>query len=147
MAPEEQREAFQEALCEALGQERSFEQLQSVHQQLQDRILQHKESRDPEPLDLSIHEVSRVLENSGAEQEQVETFRELCGQSFGDGAALRPENLIDSKKFQLRTPEVTVTVDPERSALVETRLIQGQKYILIPADNGVEVNGVSVEIR
>ena len=77
MAPEEQREAFQEALCEALGQERSFEQLQSVHQQLQDRILQHKESRDPEPLDLSIHEVSRVLENSGAEQEQVETFREL----------------------------------------------------------------------
>ncbi len=147
MAPEEQREAFQEALCEALGQERSFEQLQSVHQQLQDRILQHKESRDPEPLDLSIHEVSRVLENSGAEQEQVETFRELCGQSFGDGAALRPENLIDSKKFQLRTPEVTVTVDPERSALVETRLIQGRKYILIPADNGVEVNGVSVEIR
>ena len=145
MAPEEQREAFQEALCEALGQERSFEQLQSVHQQLQDRILQHKESRDPEPLDLSIHEVSRVLENSGAGQEQVETFRELCGQSFGDGAALRPENLNDSKKFQLRTPEVTV--NPERSALVETRLIQGRKYILIPADNGVEVNGVSVEIR
>ena len=66
---------------------------------------------------------------------------------MGDGAALRPENLIDSKKFQLRTPEVTVTVDPERSALVETRLIQGRKYILIPADNGVEVNGVSVEIR
>ena len=41
----------------------------------------------------------------------------------------------------------SVTVDPERSALVETRLIQGRKYILIPADNGVEVNGVSVEIR
>lgn len=147
MAPEEQREAFQEVLCEALGQERSFELVQSVHQQLQDRILQHKESRDPEPLDLSIHEVSRVLENSGAGEEQVETFRDLCGQSFGDGAVLRPENIIDSKKFQLRTPEVTVTVDPESSALVETRLIQGRKYILIPAENGVEVNGVSVEIR
>ena len=52
----------------------------------------------------------------------------------------------DSKKFQLTTPEVKVTVDPESSYLVETRIIQGRKYILIPADGGVEVNGVSIDI-
>ena len=37
-------------------------------------------------------------------------------------------------------------MDPESSYLVETRIIQGRKYILIPADGGVEVNGVSIDI-
>ena len=37
-------------------------------------------------------------------------------------------------------------MDPTRSDLVETRVIGGVKYILIPADEDVEVNGVSIHI-
>ena len=97
-------------------------------------------------LGVSVDEVSRVLQNCGVAQSQVSEFKLYCDQEFGAGAALSPANLIDSKKFQLTTPEVKVTVDPESSYLVETRIIQGRKYILIPADGGVEVNGVSIDI-
>ena len=38
-----------------------------------------------------------------------------------------------------------IQVDPEASYLVETRVIGGRKYILIPADDGVEVNGIPVQ--
>lgn len=31
--------------------------------------------------------------------------------------------------------------------MVEAKVINGRKYILIPADEGMEVNGVAVEIR
>ena len=31
--------------------------------------------------------------------------------------------------------------------MVETKVINGRKYILIPADEGMEVNGVLVEIK
>lgn len=146
MSAAQQKEAFQSALGEALGEACSYEVVQAVHEQLRERIQQHKESKDPEPLGVSVDEVSRVLQNCGVAQSQVSEFKLYCDQEFGAGAALSPANLIDSKKFQLSTPEVKVTVDPESSYLVETRIIQGRKYILIPADGGVEVNGVSIDI-
>lgn len=141
-----QKEAFQSALGEALGEDCSYEVVQAVHEQLRERIQQHKESRDPEPLGISVEEVGRVLQNCGVEEAQVSAFRAHCGQEFGEHAVLSPANLIDSKKFQLSTPEVKVSIDPESSYLVETRIIQGRKYILIPADGGVEVNGISIDI-
>ena len=39
-----------------------------------------------------------------------------------------------------------IKVDPARSDLIETRVIGGVKYILICADEEVEVNGVSINI-
>ena len=53
---------------------------------------------------------------------------------------------MESGKFQITTPEVKISVSPEYSAMIEARVIDGRKYILIPADDGVEVNGVSVSI-
>lgn len=146
MAPQAQKESFRMVLSESLGEACSFEVVQSIHGQLCERLEEHKESKNPEPLDLSQGEMSRVLENCGVPEQQVNTFLELCTQEFGEGAALTPGNLIDSRKLQIRTPEVVVTVHPESGYLLETRLIQGRKYLLIPADHGVEVNGVSVEI-
>ena len=35
-------------------------------------------------------------------------------------------------------------MDPERSYLVELREIDGRKYLLVPADAGVEINGFSL---
>lgn len=42
---------------------------------------------------------------------------------------------------------MTIKVNPERSDLIETRVIGGIKYILICADENVEVNGVSINIK
>ena len=37
-------------------------------------------------------------------------------------------------------------MDPERSYLVEARIIDGRRYLLVPADESVEVNGLGVRI-
>ena len=50
------------------------------------------------------------------------------------------------EQFELRTPDVVIKVSPDRSDLVETRMIDGHPYILIRAEAGVEVNGVNVTI-
>ena len=60
---------------------------------------------------------------------------------------LSPSNIIDRKSFQLKTPDVIVKVDPAKLDVVETRIIDGTKYILIRADNDVEVNGVNIKIK
>ena len=66
---------------------------------------------------------------------------------FGFDAELHPRNIIDSKHFEIQTPDVVIKVDPTRSDLIETRVIGGVKYIMICADENVEVNGVSIQIR
>ena len=43
--------------------------------------------------------------------------------------------------------EITITVKPELSGQVESRVLEGRKYILIPAGEGVEVNGLAVELE
>ena len=77
-------------------------------------------------------------------QERVEDFRKRCDEQFGADAALSPANLIDAGRFQLKTAQAVVSVAPENCYLVETRIINGRKYILVPAEEDVEVNGLAV---
>lgn len=144
MSAVEQRETFQSVLAEALEEDFNVEVAQGVHEQLTDRIVQHKESRDPEPLALSAREVGIILQDCGVVQERVEEFQKRCEEQFGPGAALSPANLIDTGRFELKTAQATVSVTPENSYLVETRIIDGKKYILVPAEEAVEVNGLAV---
>ena len=67
-------------------------------------------------------------------------------ETFGFEADLHPKNIIDNKHFEVKTPDVVIKVDPARSDLIETRVIGGVKYILISADESVEVNGVNINI-
>ena len=67
--------------------------------------------------------------------------------AFGFEADLHPKNIIDNKHFEIKTPDVVIKVDPARSDLIETRIIGGVKYIMICADENVEVNGVSINIK
>ena len=46
------------------------------------------------------------------------------------------------------TPDVTIKVNPERSDLISTQIIDGVKYILIRTENdNVELNGVNIHIK
>lgn len=146
MSAEEQKNVFSTALGDALQEDCSYDVVQSVHEQLRGRIEEHKESKDPEPLELSVQEVGEILAGSGVPGEKVEAFRAECRRQYGEQAALNPKNIIESKKFQVNTPEVKISVAPEFSYMVETRVIDGRKYLLIPADEGVEVNGINVSI-
>lgn len=146
MSAAEQKEAFQTALMDALEDTCSIGVVQAVHEQLRDKMEQHKENKEPEPLALSAQDIGKILQDCGIAEERVTAFREQCDEHFGGSVALNPENLIDKKRFEVKTANATVTVNPECSYLVETRVIDGRKYILIPADEGVEVNGMAIKI-
>ena len=147
MPAEAQKETFDDLLGQALAEECSLEVMQSVHEQLCDKIEAHKQNKEEEPLTLTKRQVSEVLSDSGVSEERVAAFEEKFDASFGAEAALSPRNLVDARRFKVCTPDVTIQVNPERSDLVETRLIGGVRYILIRAEEGVEVNGVDIQIR
>ena len=142
----EQKRTFEALLTTALGEECSLDVVQTVHDQLCQRIELHKESKVPEPLMVSKEDVKEVLSSCGVSEEHLSKFSVDYDEAFGFEADLHPKNIIDNKHFELKTPDVVIKVDPARSDLIETRVIGGVKYIMICADEAVEVNGVNIHI-
>ncbi|MEA4970597.1 MAG: DUF4317 family protein [Candidatus Pelethousia sp.] len=48
-------------------------------------------------------------------------FEDTFEAHFGTDAQLTPANMIDKKQFVIRTPDLVIKVDSERSDLIETR--------------------------
>ena len=145
-AAAEQKKTFESLLTTSLGEECSLEVVQTVHDQICQRIEMHKEAKVPDPLLISKEDVKDVLSSCGIKEENLAKFSVDYDEVFGFEADLHPKNIIDNKHFEIKTPDVVIKVDPARSDLIETRIIGGVKYILICADENVEVNGVSINI-
>ena len=143
----QQKQTFEALLTTSLGEECSLDVVQTVHDQLCQRIEMHKEAKVPEPLLITKEEVKEVLTSCGVTEKPLAKFSVDYDEAFGFEAELHPKNIIDKKKFELKTPDVVIKVDPARSDLIETRVIGGVKYILICADENVEVNGVNIHIQ
>lgn len=147
MTAAEQNVTFRTLLAESLEESCSFAVAKRLHNQICDKIEEHKTSRDDQPLSVSKHQVKELLEECGVKEDKLESFVENYDESFGKGTDLAPKNIVDVKKFEVRTPEVVIKVAPDQTHLIETRVIDGTKYILIRADSGVELNGLSVSIE
>ena len=147
MPAAEQKKSFEALLQTSLGEQCSLDVVQNVHDQLCQRMELHKESKVPEPLTVGKEDVKEVLSSCGVSEEHVAKFSVDYDAVFGFEAELHPKNIIDSRHFEIQTPDVLIKVDPTRSDLIETRIIGGVKYIMICADENVEVNGVSIQIQ
>ena len=142
----EQKKSFEALLGSALGEECSMEVVQEVHNQLCQRIQIHKEAKVADPLLIDKEDVKQVLKECGVSDNHVAKFSVDYDEAFGFEADLHPKNIIDNKRFEIKTPDVSIKVAPDRVDLIGTRVIGGVKYILICADENVEVNGVNIHI-
>ncbi|MGI5896407.1 MAG: DUF4317 domain-containing protein [Oscillospiraceae bacterium] len=145
MPAADQKETFEAILETTLERDCSYDVVQTVHEQLYELIEEHKANKEAEPPVVSKRDMKQVLQGCGISEQRVTVFEEKYDAAFGPDTGLSPRNLVDSK-FQVKTPDVTIQVNPERSDLIETRVINGAKYILIRAEDGVEVNGVDIHI-
>jgi hypothetical protein len=146
MPATEQRATFQAILSDSVGEDCSLEVVQAVQDQLTGLIEEHKEHKIPEPLVVSHRTIQGILESCQVSEEKRTNFGEKYAEAFGADTELSPANLVDPKKMELRTSEVTIQVPPEQSQLVQTKVIDGVKYIMVRVEQGVEVNGVDINI-
>ena len=142
----EQKQNFTQVLEEALEGECSMDVIQSVQDTVRARMEEVKNDKEAPPLTFTKEDVSDALRQVGVSEEKVTAFHDKYEETFGEQAHTSAVNLLSPREFQVRTPDVVIKVNPDRSELVTTRVIDGFNYILIRADEGVEVNGVSVKI-
>ncbi len=144
---DEQKVIFESALSTSLGNECTLEVVQALHDDIATRIEEHKALAIPEPLTITRTEIASVLESCDVSEEKISDFKARCDSEYGDLADLLPRNLMNPRKMELKTPDVVIKVNPERGDLLETRVIDGVKYILVRADDDVSVNGIDIEIK
>jgi len=142
----EQKKSFEALLSHSLGDCCSLDVVQTVHDEICQSIAMHKESKIADPLLISKDQLTDTLKSCGVPEKNVAKFSVDFDSEFGYDAQLHPGNIINKGKFSVDTPDVSIKVNPARTDLIETRVIGGVKYILICADENVEVNGVSIHI-
>lgn len=136
-----QKETFNSMISETLQEECTFDTVKAIHETLNELIEERKD--DPNPLALDKNDFKRLLSENGATEEKLEQFEEDFKQAGGtDQTALYISNVANTRKFEIKTPDIVIQVKPDRADLIETRIINGRPYFLIPADDSVEVNGI-----
>lgn len=142
----EQTETIATIINNTVAENCSLELVQAVQAQLIELTQDHKANKEEEPLELSSKDIGTLLRFGGVDEDTIQSFSDQFEEDFGASASVTPANIIDIKKFEVKTPEVTVKVNPECSEMIQTRIIDGTKYLLIRADGDVEVNGIKINI-
>ncbi len=137
-----QKETFQLLVEETLGETCSIEAVKSIHEKIVEMVEDHKE--DAAPLILDKNEVKTVFADSGVANEKMEVFDQYYDAAAGSDTQLYVSNVYNSRSFDVKTPEVVVKVNPERTDLISTRVIDGRECLVIELGPNVEVNGITV---
>ncbi len=138
-----QKETFQTIIEETLDNSCNFETVMAIQENLSEMIEERRE--DPEPVVLDKYQVKRLLENSGVENERLEEFDELYESVVADdNASFVAANVTSTRACEIRTPDVVIKVSPDKTQMIESRVIDGIPYLLIQATDQIEINGIAV---
>ena len=139
-----QKETFQDIIENSLGEQCDFDTVKTIHENLNEYVEVHKDA--PEPAQLDKTEIKKLLADSGVKAEAMETFDTafdsiVCDEEKPQFAAATVAN---TRSFDIKMPDVVIKVKPERTDLVETKVIDGRQYIVIEVNDNIEVNGINV---
>ncbi len=139
-----QKETFQDIIENSLGEQCDFEMVKTIHENLNEYVETYQDA--PEPPVLDKMDMKKLLADSGVKAEALETFETafdtiVCDEEKPKFAAA---NVASTRSFDIKMPDVVIKVKPERTDLVETRVIDGRQYIMIEVNDSVEVNGINI---
>lgn len=137
-----QKETFQTLIEETLGETCDIEVVKNIHGKLNEMLEEHKE--EPAPLVLDKNEVKTLFASSGVANEKLEEFDRYYDATAGEDTSLYVDNVVNTRTFEVKTPDVVIKVNPERTDLIETKNINGRECLVIALDGGVMVNGINV---
>lgn len=139
----QQKETFTSLVNEALGEEADLEIVKNIHENLE-QIIEEKKQESPEPVMLDKTEMKDLLEKSGVKEEKLENFEEHFEMAAGEHGKLVASNVSSGKKFEVKTPDVVIKINSDKTDIVSTQVIDGRQCLVIQIDERLEVNGISV---
>lgn len=143
MSAGSQKETFHNIITNTLGEECDFNTIKTIHETLNEMIEESKD--EPEPLVLTKNEVKHIFEESSVPNEKIDVLEKQLTETVGEKPAFIASNITNVRQFNIETPDVVIKVNPERTDLIETRMIDGRQCLVIAVNDHIEVNGISVK--
>ena len=145
MGEKQQKNCFSKLAEEILQEDCTFENVRLLQEELAE--LQNKENEEEREQSLPKNQVKALLEKAGATEEQLLNFSSLYDEELGEkNESLFLENLADST-LRLDSDNVHLRIKNEVSAILESRIIDGKEYLLLPISDNLECNGISIRRR
>ena len=143
MSAKNQKETFQAIVEETLGENCDFETVKNIHESLNEML--EEKADDPEPLTLDKYQVKRLLENNGADPERLQELDTIYPtDEKSREASFLATNVASTRSFEIKTPDVSIKVAPDKTYLVQTKMVEGRSCIVIEVNEQVEINGINV---
>ena len=139
----QQKEIFTSLISEALGEEADLQAVKNIHENLE-QFMEEKNQESPAPVMLDKTEMKVLLEKSGVKEERLENFEEHFEMAAGEHGKLVASNVSSGKKFEVKTPDVVIKINSDKTDIVSTQVIDGRQCLVIQLNDNVEVNGISL---
>ena len=137
-----QKEAFQQVVEQTLGENCSFENVLMIHDTLREKAEQEKEN--PDPISFDKHDVKVILSKAGVEEEKLQNFDTVYDENVGEDGKIQASNVTAKTKLDIHTPDISIRISPDRSDLIEERIIDGRRCLVIPVTDELTVNGIRI---
>lgn len=139
---EDQRGVFKKVVESTLGRDCDFENVKNIHEAIGQLVEQEKDSGEPPQIEKV--QLRRILYENGAPEESLDLFDAAFDDAVGEGGSLMAENAAETKKLEIKTPSLRITVKAEMADMIKTRFIDGIEYLTIPVADDIEVNGIRI---
>lgn len=137
-----QKEAFRQVVEQTLGENCSFENVLMIHDTLREKAEQEKEN--PDPVSFDKHDVKVILSKAGVEEEKLQNFDTVYDENVGEDGKIQASNVAAKTKLDIHTPDISIRISPDRSDLIEERIIDGRRCLVIPVTDELTVNGIRI---
>ena len=139
----QQKETFTSLVSEALGEEADLQVIKNIHENLE-QIIEEKKQESPAPVMLDKTEMKDLLEKSGIKEERLENFEEHFEMAAGEHGKLVASNVSSGKKFEVKTPDVVIKVNSDKTDIISTQIIDGRQCLVIQVEHNLEINGILI---
>lgn len=137
-----QKILFNSIIEETFTESCNYETIRNIHETINDIIEENKEN--PEPVRFSKEEVRKIFEEAGVEEANIVSYEKAFVESAGEKTVLQASNITETK-FNISTPDIVIKVNPARTDLIESRIIDGRQCLVIAVDDHIKVNGIDVK--
>lgn len=135
----DEKVTFMDIMNNVVAEELNFQVVTTVNEKIGEYIAQNQDETDPPVVDKE--RLCKILSDSGVSEEKLETLDKVYENIVGE-TSMKASNLVESKTV-ITAPSVTVNIKKDGLSKVQTRTIDGKKYLLVDLnDPEISINGL-----
>ena len=150
----QQKEGFTEFVSDVLGEESNIETVLSIQENLKETVNNKKSEAEGETIFFDKDSMRNVFEKSGVSEERLEVFDKKFDQQFEKQFENAPnikveeklfaDNVAPVRNFEVRNKNMLLRVKSKHADIIDTRVIDGKKCLVIELTDDLTVNGIPV---